>query len=222
MAGGELGVDRDQEVITERLSAELDELPRALLSGPVHNRVRSWSQRRHAGSRKALIAVLDGRRYLYLLAALDALVSDPPLRKAAGRKPRKVLGKAVRKDFEKLSRLVTKALELPPGKERDLAMHEARKKAKRTRYAAEVAAPALGRAAKSQAKSMKDVQKLLGDHQDSVMSRDALRDLAEKAQEAGESSFTYGVLYGREEQRAAADESALPKAWKKARRKARV
>ncbi|MET7603001.1 CYTH and CHAD domain-containing protein [Streptomyces avermitilis] len=218
---GELGVVRDQEVITERLSAELDELPRALLSGPVRNRLRVWSQRRHAGSRQALIAVLDGRRYLYLLAALDALVSDPPLRKAAGRKPRKVLGKAVRKDFEKLSRLVVEALELPPGKERDLAMHEARKKAKRTRYAAEVAAPALGRAATSQAKSMKDLQKLLGDHQDSVMSRDALRDLAEQAQAAGESSFTYGVLYGREEQRAAADENALPKAWKKARRKAR-
>ncbi|MFF1449545.1 CHAD domain-containing protein [Streptomyces sp. NPDC058274] len=217
---GELAGERDQEVITRRLTASLDDLPKALRSGPVRNRLRTWSQARHSGSRRSLIEVLDGRRYLYLLAALDALVSDPPLRKAAGKKPAKVMRKAVRKDFEKLKDLVAEARGLPPGEERDLATHEARKKAKRTRYAAEAAVPALGKPAQSVAKSTKTLQKLLGDHQDSVMARDALRDLADKAQAAGESSFTYGLLYGREERQAAADESALAKAWKKAERKA--
>jgi len=56
---------------------------------------------------------------------------------------------------------------------------------------------------------------LLGDHQDSVMTREALRELAALAHAAGESSFTYGVLYGREEQRAAEAEAALPGTWEK-------
>lgn len=52
-----------------------------------------------------------------------------------------MIAKAVRKDFEKVADLVGEALELPSGSERDLAMHDARKKAKRTRYAAEAATP---------------------------------------------------------------------------------
>ncbi|MFE9834761.1 CHAD domain-containing protein [Streptomyces sp. NPDC005551] len=213
---GELAGDRDQEVITKRLAAALDDLPRTLRSGPVRKRLRTWSRERHSGSRQRLTEALDSRRHLYLLAALDALVSDPPLRKAAGGKPGKVLGAAVRKDLDRLSRLVARATGLPPGRDRDLALHEARKKAKRTRYAAEAAAPALGKRAEATTRAMKSLTKLLGDHQDSVMSRDALRDLAEQAQAAGESSFTFGVLYGREERRAAADEDALPRAWRRA------
>ncbi|MFF7162968.1 CHAD domain-containing protein [Streptomyces sp. NPDC008086] len=211
---GELGVDRDQEVLTERLTAAVDELPRALLVGPVRTRLRTWSRARGGGSRRRLTNVLDGARYLRLLESLDALVADPPLLKAAGRKPEKVIGKAVRKDLAKVSRLVERAFELEPGQERDLALHEARKKAKRTRYAAESAVPALGDPATALVKSMKSLQNLLGDHQDSVMTREALRELARQAHGAGEPSFTYGLLYGREERRAAEDEAELPGLWK--------
>ncbi|MFI0962112.1 CHAD domain-containing protein [Streptomyces sp. NPDC021080] len=210
---GELGVDRDQEVLTERLTESLGGLPRTLLSGPVRTRLRTWANARRGGSRRRLIAVLDGKRYLALLTALDALVTDPPLLKAAGGDPAKAIAKAVRKDFGKVSDLVEQALDRPPGTDRDHAMHEARKKAKRTRYAAEAAAPALGTPAAGLVKSMKSLQGLLGDHQDSVMTRDALRELAALAHAAGENSFTYGVLYGREEQRAAEAEAALPGAW---------
>ncbi|MDT9701158.1 CYTH and CHAD domain-containing protein [Streptomyces sp. P17] len=210
---GELGVDRDQEVLTERLTAALDELPRTLLTGPVRTRLRTWSHARRGGSRRRLIAVLDGKRYLELLAALDALVAEPPLLEKASGKPEKVIKTAVGKDFGKLSALVEEALGAAPGQERDLALHEARKKAKRTRYSAEAAVPALGSPARDLLRSMKNLQNLLGDHQDSVMTREALRELARQAQGAGESSFTYGVLYGREEHRAADDEAELPAAW---------
>ncbi|MFD8739621.1 CHAD domain-containing protein [Streptomyces sp. NPDC059618] len=210
---GELGVDRDQEVLTERLTESLGLLPRTLLSGPVRTRLRTWAHARHGGSRRRLIAVLDGKRYLALLTALDALVTGPPLLKAAGGDPAKVIAKAVRKDFGTVAGLVEEALDRPPGADRDHAMHEARKKAKRTRYAAEAAAPALGGPAAGLVKSMKSLQGLLGDHQDSVMTRGALRELAALAHAAGESSFTYGVLYGREERRAAEAEAALPGAW---------
>ncbi|MFF7068305.1 CYTH and CHAD domain-containing protein [Streptomyces pseudovenezuelae] len=210
---GELGVDRDREVLSERLSATLDEVPGALVSGPVTARLSTWSGDRPGGASARLIGVLDSRRHLALLDALDALIADPPLLKAAGKKPHKVIAKAVRKDFRKVSGLVGRALELEPGTDRDVAIHEARKKTKRTRYAAETARPALGSPARTMVKSMKALQNLLGEHQDSVMARQTLRELSAVAHAAGESAFTYGLLYGREEQRAAAVEAELPGAW---------
>ncbi|MET7377541.1 CYTH and CHAD domain-containing protein [Streptomyces sp. NPDC005526] len=207
---GELGLDRDQEVLTERLTADLDALPADLVSGPVRDRLTAWSRERRGGSRRRLLAVLDGPRHLALLDALDAVLADPPLRPAAAGKPSRAIAKAVHKDFATLARLLDHALELPPGDGRDLALHEARKKAKRARYAAEAAVPALGDSAAALVGSAKTLQGLLGDHQDSVMARLALRELAAWAETAGESAFTYGLLYGREERRAADVEAELP------------
>ncbi|MBZ3900731.1 CYTH and CHAD domain-containing protein [Streptomyces griseiscabiei] len=217
---GELGVDRDQEVLTERLTEALDALPETLVTGPVHARLRAWSRKDGGGSgpRRELIEALDGQRYLELLESLDAVIADPPLLEAAGGDPEKVITKAVRKDFAKVATLVEEALAQPSGADRDLAMHEARKKTKRTRYAAEAAHPLLGKPAKALVKDMKSLQTLLGDHQDSVMAREALRDLAHQAHAApGESAFTYGLLYGREERRAELAEAALPETWAKIR-----
>ena len=210
---GELGVDRDREVLTERLAAALDQVPDTLVRGPVGTRLSRWASDSHGGARTRLIGVLDSARYLTLLDTLDALVTDPPLRDAAGKEPGKVIAGAVRKDFGRVSALVEEALELPPGVDRDVAVHEARKKTKRTRYAAEAATPALGAPAKDMVRSMKSLQGLLGDHQDSVMARQTLRELSAVAHAAGESAFTYGLLYGREESRAAAVEAELPGFW---------
>ncbi|NEB01756.1 CYTH and CHAD domain-containing protein [Streptomyces sp. SID13726] len=210
---GELGVDRDREVLHERLTAALDEVPGALVSGPVGERVDVWAGARPGGASARLIGVLDSHRYLTLLDTLDALIADPPLLKAAGKKPDEVIAKAVTKDFGKVADLVGQALELEPGTDRDVAIHEARKKTKRTRYAAEAAGPVLGKPAKAVVKAMKSLQNLLGEHQDSVMARQILRELSAVAHAAGESAFTYGLLYGREERRAAAVEAELPGFW---------
>ncbi|CAM5669143.1 CHAD domain-containing protein OS=Streptomyces microflavus OX=1919 GN=Smic_24080 PE=4 SV=1 [Streptomyces microflavus] len=95
-------------------------------------------------------------------------------------------------------------------------MHEARKAAKRARYAGEAAQPTLGKPAKRFAKRVKAVQTVLGDHQDSVVARDALRTLAIEAHAAGETTFTWGLLYGHEEATAAARERELPEVWPRA------
>ncbi|GHD98878.1 CYTH and CHAD domain-containing protein [Streptomyces alanosinicus] len=211
---GELGLDRDQEVMAERLTDALDAVPSELVTGPVPERLAAWSKARHGGAHGHLTEVLDSRRYLTLLDTLDGLLTDPPLRQAAGKQPGKVLTKAVDKDLATLSALVEQALAVPPGEERDVAVHEARKKAKRTRYAAEAATSALGRPARSLTKAMKSLTTLLGEHQDSVMTRLTLRELSTAAHTAGESAFTYGLLYGREEARAARAEAELPGLWK--------
>ncbi|MBO0512151.1 CHAD domain-containing protein, partial [Streptomyces beijiangensis] len=212
----ELGVDRDQEVLTERLTARIAAVPRTLLLGPVRSRLRIWTVARRSGSRRHTLAVLDGRRYLALLETLDALLTAPPLLPAAARPAATALPKAVLKVHARLATRVEHALTLPPGEERDLAMHEARKAAKRARYAGEAATPALGEPAKRFARRMKAVQTVLGDHQDSVVARDALRALAVQAHAAGETAFTWGLLYGQEEAAAAERERELPRVWAKA------
>lgn len=213
---GELGVARDQEVLTERLRAGLDAVPRTLLLGPVRGRLRFWTVAHGSGARRTAVAVLDTKRYLALLESLDTLLGDPPLLKAAGGAADRVIPKAVLKDYDRLAARIDHALALPPGGERDVALHNARKAAKRARYAGEAATPALGKAAKKFAKAMKSVQSVLGDHQDSVVAREALRNLAIQAHTAGESAFTWGLLYGREESRAAEREAELPGVWEKA------
>ena len=46
-----------------------------------------------------------------------------------------------------------------------------------------------------------DLQELLGDHQDAVVARAELRRIAAAARAAGEDTYSYGVLIGRETQR---------------------
>ncbi|MCX4505257.1 CYTH and CHAD domain-containing protein [Streptomyces anulatus] len=212
----ELGLDRDQEVLDERLGSRIEALPATLTLGPVRGRLRAWSAARRTGSRRRIIDVLDGKRYLDLLDALDALSAGPPLRPAAGRPPGKALPRAVLKDYERLATRVGHALGQPPGPERDAALHEARKAAKRARYAGEAARPALGKPAKRFTKRVKAVQTLLGDHQDSVVAREALRMLAIQSHAAGETAFTWGLLYGQEEAAAEARERELPEVWARA------
>ncbi|MFE2167993.1 CHAD domain-containing protein [Streptomyces sp. NPDC059447] len=209
----ELGVDRDQEVLLERIRTHLDELPRTLQLGPVRARLRVWNTARRSASRRRAVAVLDTPRYLALLDAVDALLAEPPLRKAAADPARTVLPKAVLRDYERLAGRVDSALALEPGHERDLALHGARKAAKRARYAAEAAVPALGKPAERMAKAVRKVQGLLGDHQDGVVAREALRGIGAQAAGGGESAFTWGVLYAREETLAERRERELADVW---------
>ncbi|MFJ2933807.1 CHAD domain-containing protein [Streptomyces sp. NPDC087219] len=213
---GELGVARDQEVLDERLRARLGELPRPLVLGPVKARLRRRDAAHGRNARRQALAALDSARHLTLLGALDALLADPPLRKDAAGDARTVLARAVRKDHARLAGRIGHALSLEPQHERDLALHEARKAAKRARYAAEAARPTLGKPAKRLAKRVKAVQSLLGEHQDAVVARGALRELAIVAHGAGESAFTWGLLYGHEEAAAADAERALPGVWARA------
>ncbi|MYS62696.1 CHAD domain-containing protein, partial [Streptomyces sp. SID5473] len=206
----------DTEVLAERLRGRLDALPRTLLLGPVRGRLRIWTGARGSGSRRRAVTALDSRRYVALLTTLEGFLAAPPLRKRAAGSPEQVLPGALRKDYGRLADRIEHALSLPAGPDRDLAMHDARKAAKRARYAGEVAAPALGGPAQRFAKRMKAVQTVLGDHQDSVVARDTLKLLAAQAHAAGESAFTWGLLYGQEQRSAADRERELPEVWARA------
>jgi len=119
---------------------------------------------------------------------------------------------------EQADRRVRRARHTQPGPARDVALHEARKSARRARYAAEAARPAAGPQARRFARQMKKVQSVLGDHQDAVIARYAARDLGIGAHLAGENAFTYGLLYEREAHRAERLQAAAGKTWQRASR----
>ncbi|MGC0327255.1 CHAD domain-containing protein [Streptomyces sp. SAI-170] len=213
---GELGAERDQEVLRERLTDGVGALPRELVLGPVTARLQLWGVGRGDEAHRRTLDALGSPRYLALLDTLAGFVEKPPLRAKAGEDADRVMAKAVRKEFHRLAGRMDTALSLPPGDERDAALHNARKAAKRARYAAEAARGALGKPAKRLGRSVKAVQSVLGDHHDSVVARATLRELAVAAATAGESAFTWGLLYGREEAVAAARERQARTAWNSA------
>jgi CHAD domain-containing protein len=213
---GELGAERDHEVLHERLGASVEALPRELVLGPVTARLQAWHVTKSSEARTRTQDALASARYLALLDSLAALVSRPPLRRKAAHRPKAVTVKAILEEYDRLAGRVGAALELSPGPDRDTALHEARKAAKKTRYATEPAGAALGRPVMRLGKRVKTVQQVLGDHQDSVVARKELRRMAVAAGAAGEASFTWGLLYGLEQARADGRQRELPGAWERA------
>ena len=99
-------------------------------------------------------------------------------------------------------------------RDRDLAFHEARKKAKRLRYAAESAIPIFPQRAEALASAAEAVQEVLGERQDTVVSRQTLRECGVSAHLSGENGFTFGRLHALEQQRSAELEQAFTVVWK--------
>ncbi|WP_329317717.1 CYTH and CHAD domain-containing protein [Streptomyces sp. NBC_01262] len=211
-----LGMERDREVLADRLAQRVSELPPSYVPDPARTRLRGGPGASHATARKTLLGELDGDRYFALLDTLDALLAAPPLLDAAKAPAAPALTRTVRRDHRRLRGLVESALALEPGHERDLSLHEARKAAKRARYSSEAAQPVLGKPAAKHTKRMKGIQQLLGEHQDSVIARDAVVRLADEARAAGEDTFAYGALAQLERGLAARAEAAVPGAWREA------
>jgi len=130
----------------------------------------------------------------------------PPYTDVGTKKSRAVTGfldRAERKLFKRLDAAVA------PDAAGEL-LHSARKAGKRFRYAAELATPVLGDEATVKVKRAKQLQELLGEHQDSVVSVQTLRRLGAGADtKPGSNGFTYGVLLAMELQRAEEAQAAL-------------
>jgi CHAD domain-containing protein len=89
------------------------------------------------------------------------------------------------------------------------------------RYAAEAAAPALGKPADRLVKRVKRVQELLGDHQDAVVARPVLREIGMVAHLEGENGFTYGLLHQLQTDIGRLSEGEITQAWRDLRRSVR-
>jgi CHAD domain-containing protein len=208
--GGVLGEARDAEVMGDRLTTELHKLPDDLVLGPVASRITSEQKAKYRDAHEAVLTELAGDRYLALLDQLDDFVRTPPLTDKATKPAKRVLPDRVDHAWRRVGRAMD---DVPRSDTRDAALHEVRKAAKRARYAATAAG------ADSFAKRMKKVQSVLGDHQDSVQARIELRDTGVRAHLAGENGFTYGLLYGNEEQNAARARRKFDTVWQRLSKK---
>jgi CHAD domain-containing protein len=206
-----LGDARDGDVLAERLTAAVRAEPPELVVGPVAARIRRRLAEDTAPARRRMVAGLDGERFTDLLAALDRLAGGVagPARAGSGR-----LRRRARRALRRADRLLAAAPAAPdprpvadPGLTagRDTRLHEARKAYKRARYAAEALAPLAGGPARRLVKRLKTLQDVLGEHQDTIVARQALRAQGMLAFGDGENTFTYGLLHGR--QRALGDEA---------------
>lgn len=181
-----LGVARDAEVLAERFDKALAALPPDLVRGPVRERLVGGAQRAYRLGRRQSLTAMRSPRYFRMLDALDSLAHEPPPSSEPAHKhaPIEVAYRRLRKAAAAASTAV--------GEDCDHALHQLRKKAKRLRYiAAAIDRPEVAEPAKT-------IQTLLGDHQDSVVSRGHLSEAAATAHSAGEDTFTYGLLYQQE------------------------
>ncbi|OBB97049.1 CYTH and CHAD domain-containing protein [Mycobacterium sp. 852002-30065_SCH5024008] len=205
-----LGIARDAEVLAERYERQLDGLTPDLVRGPVHERLVGGAQRRYqTGLRRSLMA-MRSQRYFRLLDALDAIAAQPPGSAPDGEHAPVTIDAAYKK-VRKAAKAAAQVYRDHPDDQhqRDEAVHRIRKRAKRLRYTA----AATGEDKVSE--QSKSVQSLLGDHQDSVVSREHLRHESEAAHTAGEDTFTYGLLYQQEADLAERCEQQLDDALRK-------
>jgi CHAD domain-containing protein len=190
---GLLGEVRDCQVQRRRFSAALDDIPADMVLGPVRARIHRDLRAVELPARTEIDEVMSSERYLTLMATLRRWRIDPPL--LAG-----VDDGALRRLAHKSARKADRRLASGVSTGDDIQLHRARKAAKRARYAAEMIEPrAMSRKAKRTRKYYKQIQSILGQHQDTVVARSALRRMAAATGGAAdENGFTFGLLYARE------------------------
>lgn len=202
LLAGILGVARDAEVLAEKYAKALDGLSPELVRGSVRERLVDGAKQRYAnGWRRSLIA-MRSERYFRLLDALDELVAAPSA--TTEKSGEESAASSVAAAYKR----VHKAAKRAEQDGTDESLHRIRKRAKRLRYTASATGDS------AVAEKAKSIQSLLGDHQDSVVSRTHLLEQADAARAAGEDTFTYGLLYQQEVEVALAAEDGIDDALK--------
>lgn len=213
-----LGVVRDAQVLQRRLTDLATDLAGEPGIGTVRRRVDLELCARRDSACAELAAALDSDRYQRLVHRLRAVAADPPTTPAATGRAIRALPDLVRTAAVRVDVRARAVRRAGTSRERNASLHEVRKAAKRARYAAEAATPVLGKPARRVAARMRQVQAVLGEHQDSVVAGSLLRELSSAARVAGEDYVGYSRLRGEERRRARAARRAYAVALGRAQR----
>ena len=162
-------------------------------------------------ARARLTKALTNDRYFALLDQLTTAVEHPPARTIDVS-----LRKLARAEFRRLQRRANAV----GGRPTDEALHKLRIATKRARYAAELAELVRGKPARKFIAAAKDVQDLLGEHQDAVTAASRIRGVRAASANA-DMAFSAGRLVERQANRRAAARAALPSAWRRLDRRGR-
>lgn len=205
--GGELGAVRDAEVLRDRLRKQAESLPDRDLRGAA--RLVGRLERQRAEARAHLLAAMHEPRYPALLDRLVEAARAPIVLEDVAQLPAvQTLQPVLQAPWSHLRTAIARVLETPSNQ----ALHAARIRAKRVRYAAEALAPVFGDPATAFAEAAAGLQDLLGEHQDAVVASAWLRTAAASAGSA--TAFVAGELAAIEARAAAAARLAWPAAWK--------
>jgi CHAD domain-containing protein len=210
--GTVLGRVRDADVLGRRLAGEKSDGPLEAQGQRDLCAMVAEERRQYAAE---LAEVVEGPRYFSLLERLHAAAQGPPFyvqrktRSTSGQPlrienpARKALPPLVEIQWKALRRRKRKAGRHPS----DRQLHRIRIGAKQLRYAAEAAAPVMGKPARRMARRAEMVQTVLGDHHDAVAAAEWLRGAALHGTSAA--SFAAGVLTAAQQRR----QRALRRTW---------
>jgi CHAD domain-containing protein len=212
--GAALSPTRDAEVALAHLRDVVAAQPPELVLGPVAARLQQATIKDEVAGDAAARKALTSAAYMQLRDDLDALVAEPPLTEDAGRPADEVLREVLARSTRRLVRAVRAARD----SEHPEALHEVRKAAKRVRYTAEAAVPVLGRPVAELVSTLKGVQDVLGDRQDTFVTRPLCLQLGLQAFAAGENAWTWGRLHALEEARCEGAEREFWLRWPELRR----
>jgi CHAD domain-containing protein len=193
---GRLGAVRDVQVMRKHLTEAQQSLPTTAASGATASYLARTLDEAERTARAALDTVLAGDRYARMLHDIRTWLESNPVRSDRPSADVKFFVDAARR---KLAKQAARAAKRNAD---DAAMHRARKAAKRARYTAEVAEPVLGKPAHRAVNKLKKAQDRFGLLQDAVVAGEFLHRSAAQA-EPPAAAFDLGVLWCREEQRAA-------------------
>ena len=196
---GLLGNVRDMDILAQRQAALLDGLPAELTLGPVASTIQAELAVQRKQAMDAMLEALDSERYRKLVGLVHHWRSDPPFTAAADASADSI-DSAIKKARKKVDKRLSEAVATRrAGEPSDELFHRARKASKRHRYAVEAALPVWGSKADKIISQRKDLQDVLGNHQDSIVSAAFLRELGGRLGiRSGQNGFSYGVLYARE------------------------
>jgi CHAD domain-containing protein len=196
---GLLGRVRDLDILAQRQAALLAELPPELILGPVASTIETELAVQRKQAADALVEALDSARFRKLIGLMHHWRSDAPFTSPADASPN-AINPMIKKAKKKAGkRLTTAVAARRAGEASDELFHRARRASKRYRYAVEAALPLWGSKADKIVSERKDLQDLLGNHQDGIVSAGFLRELGARVGiRSGQNGFSYGILYARE------------------------
>lgn len=205
-----LGEVRDTDVLLERLTADIATLDPS--DRPHGDPILAVLRSHRDVARAALLRGMASARYRALLESLVDAARDPRVLPEASNAASDAVPALVRRPWSKLAKAAKAAGPDAP----DEVLHDIRIRAKRCRYAADVAALVIGKPAARFGAAVATVQEVLGDHHDACVTRAWLRTAAASAD--APTALVAGQLIAKADAHADDGRRAWPEAWKQASR----